>query len=67
LADTGFILPLCTLDEVRAELADTERSIVRLGDFPVVNLDRRVERLSILNRWRTKLAAQVKAMETSGA
>lgn len=62
-----FILPLCSADEVRAELADTERSLARLGDFKVVDAGRRAERRERLIRWRDRLREQLDAMEVLDA
>lgn len=58
-----FILPLCTIDEVRAELADTEASIDRIGAGRIVSLERRNERLTVLRRWQQRLTDQLRQME----
>jgi hypothetical protein len=57
-----YILPLATTDEVRAELEDTNRSLLRLGDIRVVDEERRQERRARLLWWRDRLQAQLDDM-----
>jgi hypothetical protein len=59
-------MPLLTVDEVRAELEDTNRSLLRLGEGLVVDPERREERRLILVRWRDRLHAQLDDMVARG-
>lgn len=60
------VLPLCTLEEVEAERAETLRQIGRLYDYPAVSPDhaaRREERRARLDRWVRLYDAQIAEME----
>lgn len=57
------IFPLGTLDDLCAELEDTNRALLRLSDGLVVDLARLEERRRILLRWRDRLESQISAME----
>lgn len=56
------VMPLATVEDVQAELEDTMRSLLRLGDFPIVDPARREERRQILLAWQDRLAAQLDDM-----
>lgn len=57
-------LPVCTVDEVREELAEAERDLARLAFVrPVAGAAARLEeRRSTTRRWRDGLAAQLEEM-----
>jgi len=57
------IFPLATLDDLYAELEDTNRALLRLGEGIVVDEARRQERRDILLRWRRRIEAQIALME----
>lgn len=61
-----YLLPLATIDEVRDELEDTNRSLLRLGEGLVVDEERREERRAILIKWRDRLACQLDDMTMRG-
>lgn len=62
VAPVAYILPLCSIDEVRAELEDSETKIRKTLDRPVVNAEKRAEYMAVLNRWRDRLKAQLDHM-----
>lgn len=62
-AVASYIMPLCSIEEVRADLADTELKIERMAEFKIVDQQRWDERLATLERWRARLQAQVADME----
>lgn len=59
---TFYILPLCSIDEVREELEDTENKIRKTLDRPVMNQERRDEYMAVLRRWRDRLTTQLEDM-----
>lgn len=60
---TGPIFPLATLDDLHAELADTERSLARLGERRVVDADQMNARRLRLEWWRDRIQSQIDEME----
>lgn len=60
-------LPLCTRDQVQAELDDTVRRINQLLDRPCVDRDRRDQALATSNRWRHNLTLQLAEMDAQVA
>jgi hypothetical protein len=62
---TRPIFPLATVDDLREELEDTNRSLLRLGEGFVVDRERLEERRKILMRWRHRLECQLAEMEAS--
>lgn len=56
------VMPLATVDDIRAELEDTNRSLLRLGEGIVVNEERLRERRQTLLKWRRLLEAQLASM-----
>lgn len=64
---TGFVLPLCTVDEVIAELADTMRSLLRFTEFRM-GLDEEkaaIHRETLLH-WKSRLEWQRDRMLEQG-
>jgi hypothetical protein len=62
VAPPAYILPLCSIEQVRAELEDTDNKIRRALDRPVVNAEKRDEYMAVLHRWQGRLKAQLEDM-----
>lgn len=61
-------MPLCSLDEVRAERADTQARLDRLYDRPAVSPEhavRREECRARLESWLAQFDAQIAEMEAA--
>jgi hypothetical protein len=67
LSALTYLLPLATIDDVRGELEDTNRSLLRLGEGLFVDEERLAERRAILIKWRDRLACQLDDMTLRGA
>ena len=59
------ILPLASVEEVRAELEETEWKLALSASLSPVAAERAAERRAILERWRARLSAQLAEMEAA--
>jgi hypothetical protein len=63
MANRAIFLPFATVDDIRADLADTQQRLDRLDDRPAVSVERREELRLILLRGRDRLLGQLAEME----
>jgi hypothetical protein len=56
-----LLLPLCTADDLRAELEEIDDQLMNLGAGRVIDVERLEERRRILLSWRDRLSGAVGA------
>jgi hypothetical protein len=60
-----LLLPLCTADDLRAELEEIDDQLMNLGAGRVVDVERLEERRRILLSWRDRLTGQLAHLEAA--